>query len=29
MKSGQDARLRLERVILGLLGTNAAERRQP
>jgi DNA polymerase-3 subunit delta len=29
MKSGQDARLRLERVLLGLLGTNAAERRQP
>jgi DNA polymerase-3 subunit delta len=29
MKSGQDGRLRLERVLVGLLGTNAAERRQP
>jgi DNA polymerase-3 subunit delta len=29
MKSGQDGRLKLERVLVGLLGTNTAERRQP
>jgi DNA polymerase-3 subunit delta len=29
LKSGQDGRLRLERVLLGLLGTNTTERRQP
>lgn len=29
MKSGQDGRLRLERVLLGLLGSNAADRRAP
>jgi DNA polymerase-3 subunit delta len=29
MKSGQDGRVRLERVLLGLLGARAAERRSP
>jgi DNA polymerase-3 subunit delta len=29
MKSGQDGRLKLERVLVGLLGNNTAERRQP